>query len=71
MNAMADGPDGEMTDGDAPSKSGSVFVQGISHVLDDVAEVTVVGLKHVSSDPTDVVVALSVGEKCDSSLPFD
>ncbi|GJZ82278.1 hypothetical protein Tco_0647451 [Tanacetum coccineum] len=47
----------------------SVFVQGISHVLDDVAEVTVVGSECVSSSPTNVVVALSVGEKGDGSLP--
>ncbi|GJR40844.1 hypothetical protein Tco_1216528 [Tanacetum coccineum] len=46
----------------------SVFVQGISHVLDDVAEVTVVGSERVFSSPTNVVVALSVGEKGDGSL---
>ncbi|GJS66600.1 hypothetical protein Tco_0681164 [Tanacetum coccineum] len=34
-----------------------------------VAEVTVVGLERVSSGPSDVVVALSVGEKVDGSLP--
>ncbi|GJU25832.1 hypothetical protein Tco_1164453 [Tanacetum coccineum] len=43
------------------------FVQGTSHVLDDVAEVTAVGSKRVSSGPTDVV-SLSVGEKGDGSL---
>ncbi|GJY71675.1 copia protein [Tanacetum coccineum] len=69
VNAMVDGPDAEKTDGVAPSKSRSVFVQGIYHVLDDVAEVTAVGSKRVSSGPTDVVVALSVGEKGDGSLP--
>ncbi|GJS56559.1 hypothetical protein Tco_0629921 [Tanacetum coccineum] len=53
------------------SKSLELSTNGISHVLDDVAEVTAVGLERVSSDPTDVVVALSVGEKCDSSLPSD
>ncbi|GJU59420.1 hypothetical protein Tco_1237186 [Tanacetum coccineum] len=42
---------------------------GISHVLDDVAEVTVVGSGRVSSDLTDVVVALFAGEKGDGSLP--
>ncbi|GKF47346.1 hypothetical protein Tco_0137148, partial [Tanacetum coccineum] len=70
VNDMVDRPDAEMTDGAAPSKFGSVFVQGISHVLDDVAEVTVVGSDRVSSGPTDVVVALFVGEKGDDSLPF-
>nr|GEW15046.1 hypothetical protein [Tanacetum cinerariifolium] len=42
---------------------------GISYVLDDVAEVTAVGSKRVSPGPTDVVVALSVGEIGDGSLP--
>ncbi|GJV13873.1 hypothetical protein Tco_1355414 [Tanacetum coccineum] len=42
---------------------------GISHVLDDVAEVTTVGSERVSSGHTDVVVALSVGEKGDGSFP--
>ncbi|GJY10824.1 hypothetical protein Tco_0379009 [Tanacetum coccineum] len=68
VNAMVDGSDPKMTDGAAPSKSRSVFVQGVSHVLDDVAEVTAVGSKRVSSGPIDVVVALSVGEKGDGSL---
>ncbi|GKE61550.1 hypothetical protein Tco_1511917, partial [Tanacetum coccineum] len=42
---------------------------GTSYVLDDVAEVTVVGSGHVSFGLTDVVVALSAGEKGDGSLP--
>ncbi|GJT17449.1 hypothetical protein Tco_0876155 [Tanacetum coccineum] len=42
---------------------------GASYVLDDVAEVTVVGLGRVSSDLTDVVVAFFAGEKGDGSLP--
>ncbi|GJU23356.1 hypothetical protein Tco_1156698 [Tanacetum coccineum] len=42
---------------------------GISHVFDDVAEVTAVRSERVSSGSTDVVVALSVGEKGDVSLP--
>ncbi|GJU74318.1 hypothetical protein Tco_1265723 [Tanacetum coccineum] len=41
--------------------------QGTSHVLDDVTEVTVVGSERVSSGLTDVVVALSAGEKGDGS----
>ncbi|GJX09268.1 hypothetical protein Tco_0199127 [Tanacetum coccineum] len=49
----------------ARSKSEGVFVQGTFYVLDDVAEVTVVGSKRVSSGLTDVVVALSAGEKGD------
>ncbi|GKB78990.1 hypothetical protein Tco_0945885 [Tanacetum coccineum] len=69
VNAMVDGPDAEMNDGAAHSKSKSVFVQGTSHVLVDVAKVTVVGLERVSSGLTDVVVALSTGEKGDGSLP--
>nr|GEV98484.1 hypothetical protein [Tanacetum cinerariifolium] len=68
VNAMVDGPDAELTDG-CHSKSGGIFVQGTSHVFDDVAKVTVVGSERVSSSLTDVVVALSVGEKGDASLP--
>ncbi|GKB88792.1 hypothetical protein Tco_0961064 [Tanacetum coccineum] len=69
VNAMVDGSDLKMTDGVAPSKSGSVFVEGVSHILDDVVEVTAVGSKLVSFGPTDVVVALSVGEKGDGLVP--
>ncbi|GJS49509.1 hypothetical protein Tco_0599630 [Tanacetum coccineum] len=69
VNAMVDGPDAEMNDGAAHSKSESVFVQGTSHVLVDAAKVIVVGLERVSSCLTDVVVALSPGEKGDGSLP--
>ncbi|GJY91708.1 hypothetical protein Tco_0507490 [Tanacetum coccineum] len=58
VNAMVDGPNVEMTDGAAHSKSGGFFVQGTSHALDDVAEVTMVGSERVSSGPNDVVVAL-------------
>ncbi|GJX69466.1 hypothetical protein Tco_0305193 [Tanacetum coccineum] len=65
VSAAVDGSDLEITDGAARSKSRVVFVQGTSHVLDDVAEVTVVGSKRVSSGLTDVVVALSAGEKGD------
>nr|GEW21228.1 hypothetical protein [Tanacetum cinerariifolium] len=43
--------------------------QGTSHFLDDVAEVTVVGSKHISYGLTDVVVALFAGEKGDGSAP--
>ncbi|GKD16535.1 hypothetical protein Tco_1205693 [Tanacetum coccineum] len=63
VNVVVDGLDLEMTGGAAPSKSGSVFVQGTSHILDDFVEVAAVGSERVSSGPTDVVVALSVGEK--------
>nr|GFC54490.1 hypothetical protein [Tanacetum cinerariifolium] len=68
VNVMVDGPDAEMTDCVVPSKSRSVFVQGISYV-DDVAKVTAVGSERVSFGPTDVVVALFVGEEGDGSLP--
>nr|GFB18671.1 hypothetical protein [Tanacetum cinerariifolium] len=69
VSAVVDGSYLEMTDGGAHSKFGGVFVWGISHVLDDVAEVTVVGSERVSSGLTDVVVALSAGEKDDGSVP--
>nr|GEX54099.1 hypothetical protein [Tanacetum cinerariifolium] len=42
VNVVVDGSDLEMPDGAAPSKSGGVFVQGVSHVLDDVLEATAV-----------------------------
>ncbi|GKA09205.1 hypothetical protein Tco_0688536 [Tanacetum coccineum] len=69
VNVVIDGLDLEMTGGAAPSKSGSVFVQGTSHILDDFVKVAAVGSERVSSGPTDVVVALSVGEKGNGSLP--
>ncbi|GJZ31821.1 hypothetical protein Tco_0576868 [Tanacetum coccineum] len=54
VNAMVDGPDPEMTDGATHAKSGSTFVQGTSYVLDDVTEVTVVGLEvSVFLDPSE------------------
>ncbi|GJT37993.1 hypothetical protein Tco_0937858 [Tanacetum coccineum] len=53
----------------ASEQNEDTFVQGTSYVLDDVAEVTMVGSESVSSGPTDVVVALSTGEKGDGSLP--
>nr|GEY72376.1 hypothetical protein [Tanacetum cinerariifolium] len=53
VNATVNGPNDEMTDGAAYSKSGGVFMQGTSHVLDDLTEVTVVGSKRVSSSLTD------------------
>nr|GEX23505.1 reverse transcriptase domain-containing protein [Tanacetum cinerariifolium] len=42
VNVIVDGMDAEMTDGVVLSTTGSVFMQGISHV-DDVAEVMTVG----------------------------
>nr|GEW42646.1 hypothetical protein [Tanacetum cinerariifolium] len=69
VNAMVNGPDSEMTEGATHAKSESTFMQHTSYVLDDVAEVTVVGSVHVSSSITDVVVALSAGDKGDGSLP--
>ncbi|GJS21269.1 hypothetical protein Tco_0449901 [Tanacetum coccineum] len=58
-----------MTDSVAHSKSRGVFIQVTSHVLDDVAEVTVGRSKRVSSGLTDVVVALYDGEKGDGFAP--
>ncbi|GJR08230.1 hypothetical protein Tco_0790882 [Tanacetum coccineum] len=68
VNVMVDGLNPEMTDGATHAKSESAFVHGTSHVLDDVAEVTTVGSEYVSSGPTDVVMALFVGDICDGSL---
>nr|GEW02692.1 hypothetical protein [Tanacetum cinerariifolium] len=69
VNAVVDGSDLEMVDGVSPSKSGGVFVQGVSHVLDYVVEETAVESERISSIPTDVVVALYVGGKGDGSVP--
>nr|GEZ47219.1 hypothetical protein [Tanacetum cinerariifolium] len=63
VNAMVDGSNAELTNDAAYSKSGGVFMHGNSHVLDDVAGVTVVGSESVTSSLTDVVVVLSAGEK--------
>nr|GEV06023.1 hypothetical protein [Tanacetum cinerariifolium] len=70
MSVAVDASDLEMTDGAAHSKSRGIFVQGTSYVLDDVAEVTVVGSERASSSLTDVVVALSDGEKGDGFAPY-
>ncbi|GKE86426.1 hypothetical protein Tco_1560168, partial [Tanacetum coccineum] len=69
VSDAVDGSDFEMTDGVAHSKSEGVFIQGTFHVLDDVAEVTVVGSERISSGLTDVVVALYAGEKGDGFAP--
>nr|GEV35573.1 hypothetical protein [Tanacetum cinerariifolium] len=69
VSAAIDGLNLEMTDGATHSMSRGVFMRGISHVLNDVAEVTVVGSERVSSGLSDVVVALSAGEKGDGSAP--
>nr|GEW20997.1 hypothetical protein [Tanacetum cinerariifolium] len=69
LNAMVDGPDNKMTSGAGNGKSGDVFVQGASHVVDDDVELSVVGSERVSFGPNDVVVALTVEEKGDGSLP--
>ncbi|GKG01702.1 hypothetical protein Tco_0306407 [Tanacetum coccineum] len=69
LNDVVDGLDLEMVDGTAPSKSGSVFVHEVSHILDDVIEATAIGSEHVSFGPTDVVVALSVSGKGDGLIP--
>nr|GEU75307.1 hypothetical protein [Tanacetum cinerariifolium] len=69
VNAVVDGSVLEMVDAVAPSKSGGVFVQGVSHVLDDVVEETAVESERISSVHTDVVVALSVGGKGNGSVP--
>ncbi|GJU23013.1 hypothetical protein Tco_1156355 [Tanacetum coccineum] len=63
VNAMVDGSDLEMADGTARSKSGSVFVQGVSRTLDDVTDLVEVRSGRVPFGPDDVVVALSAYEK--------
>ncbi|GJS02642.1 hypothetical protein Tco_0319150 [Tanacetum coccineum] len=63
------GSDLEMADSVVPSKSGGVFVQGVSCILDDVIEVVALESERVSSSPTNFVVALSVDGKCDVLIP--
>nr|GEY36669.1 hypothetical protein [Tanacetum cinerariifolium] len=58
-----------MTDGTATVKSEHTFVQVISVALDDAVELVEVGSGCVSSDPNDVVVALSAHEKGDGLDP--
>ncbi|GJW00678.1 hypothetical protein Tco_1555929 [Tanacetum coccineum] len=69
VNAMVDGSDHEMTDDIVNAKSGSMFVQGASYVVDDDTKLTVIGSERISSDPSNVVMALSVGEKGDGYVP--
>nr|GEY39686.1 reverse transcriptase domain-containing protein [Tanacetum cinerariifolium] len=69
VNVVVEGSDLEMADGATPSKSGGVFVHGVSHVLDDVVEATAIESERISSVHTDFVVALSVGGKDDGSVP--
>ncbi|GKB87981.1 hypothetical protein Tco_0960253 [Tanacetum coccineum] len=68
---MVDGQDIVLTDGVVNAKLGSAFMQGVSYIVDDAvdaAELTLIGLVHVSSGPSDVVVALYAGEKGDGSM---
>ncbi|GKE53101.1 hypothetical protein Tco_1488257, partial [Tanacetum coccineum] len=69
VNVMVDGPDHEMTDGAINAKPGSAFMQGASYAIDDAAELTLIGSKHIFFGPSDVVVAFSAGKKGDGSLP--
>ncbi|GJY45788.1 hypothetical protein Tco_0434851 [Tanacetum coccineum] len=66
---MVDGPSHEMTDSATDANPRSVFMQGASHVVDNDAELTLIGSERVSAGPSDVDVALSVGGKGDGSLP--
>ncbi|GJW76062.1 hypothetical protein Tco_0137744 [Tanacetum coccineum] len=67
--AAVDGSDLKMADSVVPSKSGGIFVQGVSRILDDVVEVAAIESECVSSGPTDVVVALSANGKGDVLIP--
>ncbi|GKE43590.1 hypothetical protein Tco_1470874 [Tanacetum coccineum] len=71
VNAMVDGPDHVLTDGAVNVNLGSAFMQGAFYVVDDAVDATelsLIGLEHVSSGPSDVVVALYDGEKGDGSM---
>ncbi|GJX82585.1 hypothetical protein Tco_0332066 [Tanacetum coccineum] len=66
---VVDGSDLEMADSVVPSKSGGVFVQGVSRILDDVVKVAAVESERISSSPTNVVVALFADGKGDVLIP--
>nr|GEZ31606.1 hypothetical protein [Tanacetum cinerariifolium] len=53
-----------------PMLSLGVSLCGVLLALDDIVRVTKVGSERASYDPSNVVVALSVGKKGDGSLPF-
>nr|GFA17955.1 hypothetical protein [Tanacetum cinerariifolium] len=63
INAMVNVPSNEMAEGVANDKPEDVFVQGVSHTVSDVSELSLGRSEHVSSGPNDVVVALSIIEK--------
>nr|GEU93073.1 hypothetical protein [Tanacetum cinerariifolium] len=69
VNAKVDGSDPKVTYDTATVKSGHAFVYGIFVSLDDVVELVEVGLRHGSSGPNDVVVALFAYEKGDGLDP--
>ncbi|GKE20001.1 hypothetical protein Tco_1431513, partial [Tanacetum coccineum] len=60
----------ELLSNTVPTSSAiTLELNGVSHVVDDVTELTVTGSKHASFGPGDVVVPLSAGEKGDGSVP--
>nr|GEV66340.1 hypothetical protein [Tanacetum cinerariifolium] len=69
VNAEVDVSDPKMTDDTAVAKSGHAFVQGISVTLEDVVGLVEVGSRRASSEPNDVVVSLSAGEKGNGLVP--
>nr|GEY12188.1 hypothetical protein [Tanacetum cinerariifolium] len=58
-------PDNKMTGGAGNGKSGDLFMQGASHVVDDDVELLVVRSERVSFGPNEVVVALTIEDKAD------
>ncbi|GKF63562.1 hypothetical protein Tco_0187010, partial [Tanacetum coccineum] len=65
VNAMVDGPDYDVTGDADKDKPTEILVQRVSHAVDADGDLVVEGLGRVSSGPSDIVVALSVGEKND------
>ncbi|GKG14077.1 hypothetical protein Tco_0351037, partial [Tanacetum coccineum] len=60
----------ELLSNTVPTSSAiTLELNGVSHVVDDVTELTVTGLERVSYGTGDVVVALSAREKGDGSVP--
>ncbi|GJV61097.1 hypothetical protein Tco_1467197 [Tanacetum coccineum] len=68
VNAMVNGLDYDMTGDADKDKPTGIFFQRVSYIVDADGDLVVEGSGRVSSDPSNVTVALSVGEKNDDPL---
>ncbi|GJX73612.1 hypothetical protein Tco_0312207 [Tanacetum coccineum] len=65
VNAMVDGPDYDVTGDADKDKPTEILVQRVSHAVDADDDLVMERSRRVSSYPSDIVVALFVGEKTD------